>query len=604
MAAQFQCPNYHMMMSFNPNGCNIQQNGNVSLDKQDEVPYLIYRINVLITFSPNLVDQLKTMNSVNSIFSQQGWITYFTFNSNSINFNAHWNNGTGTPINFNTDMNLFDIVWNGDNSPPQYSHSYPFQFFAPACFIDCSSILLPTQTTCYPIALANYNLFTPIHAPVNILGNVKYENNKASNSSCSDQDNFPDLVIQATMGTTILASQTTPMNGNYAFNTLQPLCQYEIRPVSPTQPHNCGVTQADINAVRNLVLGIIGGFPQTWNYIAADANLSGTYTNADIVKITNVLLGGSFPKNFRFPTDDAYNNYIPWSGVNFFDFGMVNPLLNSTNTINFHGVKVGDVARIDPNSGALDYSRGDCDICTVSLQDPHLETRESKKEELIILPEEAFYPNIEKATPVRIKLELSKEDPSRIDIMSTEVISALNLSIRLTNQDFKIVSIESNGLYHENSYIIEKNGQSIKWIWLRDLSRPSGEKIGSIVLNKAGLTLDQIQMDKNLRYNYVVNEEEKEQRIALTLIGENSSPLEIYPNPVSGQEIQLHVEKIMDGSYPAKIVDSRGALLYAENLTFKSERASMALQNDIPSGIYILHLQVNHKNVSARFVVK
>ena len=59
-AAQIQCPNYHMMMSFNPNGCNVQQNVNVSLDKQDEVPYLIYRINVLITFSPNLVDQLKT----------------------------------------------------------------------------------------------------------------------------------------------------------------------------------------------------------------------------------------------------------------------------------------------------------------------------------------------------------------------------------------------------------------------------------------------------------------------------------------------------------------------------------------------------------------
>ena len=131
--AQLGCPNFHYMFSHNPTGCDMPQHLRIDMDKTDEIPYEITEINVLIYWNSqsDLLDFTATQNSINTIFQNNGWIVFFTHTtgSNSVNLSAHWNNGTGTPILFNNDLFVFDLVWNGDISPPQYSHAYSFNFF-------------------------------------------------------------------------------------------------------------------------------------------------------------------------------------------------------------------------------------------------------------------------------------------------------------------------------------------------------------------------------------------------------------------------------------------------------------------------------------------
>ena len=163
-------------------------------------------------------------------------------------------------------------------------------------------------------------------------------------------------------------SKATRM-GEYAFRDMPFGGQYELIPSKDDDVLN-GVTTADIVKIQRYLLGK-ADFDDAYQHIAADVNLSGSISAADISEIRKVILGNrtgfSSDKSWRFMEEDYQFLDSNDPLVEAWKESMMFDPFDSDATINWLGVKLGDVdGSADPsglNSGKyheIDL-RSDCE---------------------------------------------------------------------------------------------------------------------------------------------------------------------------------------------------------------------------------------------------
>lgn len=139
---------------------------------------------------------------------------------------------------------------------------------------------------------------------------------------------------------------TTTSNGMYNFPNLTIGEDYTITPHKDDDPTN-GVTTFDLVLLSKHILGVTP-FSSPYQYIAADANKSGTVTTFDLVEVRKLILmiNTNFPNNtsWRF-VDKAYqfpNPTNPWQEV-FPEVININNLPAAQTGDDFVAIKIGDI---------------------------------------------------------------------------------------------------------------------------------------------------------------------------------------------------------------------------------------------------------------------
>lgn len=145
-----------------------------------------------------------------------------------------------------------------------------------------------------------------------------------------------------------LPGSATNGDGYFVFPSMPYGGSYTVRPVKDGDDRN-GVTTLDLVKIQKHLLGI-SAFTTPYDYIAADANNSGSVTAIDILQLRKLILGfyNDLPNNtsWRF-VDDAHvfpDEHNPWASA-WPETYVINPFDNNMSNVNFDAVKVGDINR-------------------------------------------------------------------------------------------------------------------------------------------------------------------------------------------------------------------------------------------------------------------
>lgn len=147
-------------------------------------------------------------------------------------------------------------------------------------------------------------------------------------------------------GDTLLICSTQPETGEYFFENLSTSGSYAVTPQKNANPLN-GVSSFDLTLISNHILGN-SLFTEPWQFIAADANNSGSVTTADLTTIQSLILGNTveFPHgvpSWRFiPTDSIFSEAIP--SAPYPQSILFDSLADNSLAADFTAVKTGDVS--------------------------------------------------------------------------------------------------------------------------------------------------------------------------------------------------------------------------------------------------------------------
>lgn len=142
----------------------------------------------------------------------------------------------------------------------------------------------------------------------------------------------------------------TDAKGNYQVKEFPIDRHYSLLPVKNTAPLN-GVSTLDILIIQDHILGV-APLKDPYELIAADVNKSGSITMADLVEIRQLLLGQrqQFSNNTSWvfvPAEHEFTGNPLESG---FPESYEVSLFNATGSIDFVGIKVGDLSgNVQPN---------------------------------------------------------------------------------------------------------------------------------------------------------------------------------------------------------------------------------------------------------------
>ncbi len=178
-----------------------------------------------------------------------------------------------------------------------------------------------------------------------------------------------------------LAGSTAPMfttnaTGSYTFPAMSPGGNYTVVPVKDKDPLN-GVSTIDLVTITNHILGK-KSLDSPYKLIAADANNNGTVTTGDLSEIRKLILHINskytkttswrfIDKNFKF-TDPKNPWKTPFPEV----YNI--PTLNNNMTIDFVGIKVGDVTGdVKASAAAKNEVRNNAGTLSFVLDDQSLQ---------------------------------------------------------------------------------------------------------------------------------------------------------------------------------------------------------------------------------------
>jgi len=145
-----------------------------------------------------------------------------------------------------------------------------------------------------------------------------------------------------------LGDATTTADGYFSFPPMSFGGSYVVRP-ERNDDHKNGITTIDLVHIQKHLLGI-ETFTQPYQYIAADANNSGSVSAIDILEVRKLILGLSdvFSNNTSWRFIDRGHLFPdpnnPWS-VPWPETYTIQPFATSMNEVDFDAVKVGDLNR-------------------------------------------------------------------------------------------------------------------------------------------------------------------------------------------------------------------------------------------------------------------
>jgi len=172
--------------------------------------------------------------------------------------------------------------------------------------------------------------------------------------------------------------QTTGVTGQFEFQVAKNE-NYQLLPMKDDQPLN-GVSTFDLVLISKHILGI-NRFNDPHQYIAADANKSGTVTAFDMVQLRRLILAidQTLPNNtswrfvnkaYVFPTDNPLQNAFPES------IELTN--LQTNQQADFSAIKIGDVnGNAATNSLILAESRTNLPVFEIDIVDQPIQAGQS-----------------------------------------------------------------------------------------------------------------------------------------------------------------------------------------------------------------------------------
>jgi hypothetical protein len=160
----------------------------------------------------------------------------------------------------------------------------------------------------------------------------------------------PQGIPVAQVSTSISGAQSAPVTtaaaGDFMFENLPVGGNFILTPSKNSFPLN-GVTAYDLVLINDHILGY-NEFQHAWQFIAADANSSGTVTAADLVAIQSLILFSTttFPNgtpSWRFvPADHVFTN--PAQPFPFPQNMTLQNVMEDYTSAHFTGIKTGDVS--------------------------------------------------------------------------------------------------------------------------------------------------------------------------------------------------------------------------------------------------------------------
>ncbi len=214
------------------------------------------------------------------------------------------------------------------------------------------------QNICFAQAQPN-NLFinSGTGTAISLSGDIEFMNNQIG--ACRVNNGFPNLLVQVqdpADPSKILAWDMTDNAGHYFCRYLKLGCEMRVQPNMNLGHDVDGVNTQDLIKIQQYLLGFIN-YTDVWEYIASDANLNGSVSTADILKIRKLVLGKitHFEKAWRYIEGFRYNAWSQ-SLPNPFTFEDYRQETFNTNRndLHFKAIKVGDVT-------------GDYDICGLNF---------------------------------------------------------------------------------------------------------------------------------------------------------------------------------------------------------------------------------------------
>jgi len=207
-----------------------------------------------------------------------------------------------------------------------------------------------------------------------------------------DTKGVPGVEITADGQISSISSVESNSNGNYSIPNFIP-CDIVDLETKKTEGNGCGLTSFDITLLSDHIL-LVDLFDEEYQYIAADANNSGTISTLDNVAIRAVILGtqSSLSKPWVVLAKPNYDSLsIPSQHLtvpNYSETYQTNTLFSGTFVQGIFGIKVGDVnaAGCDQDSIAKSSGRPVTEAQTSGTHSFRIENRVAETGQEIFVP--------------------------------------------------------------------------------------------------------------------------------------------------------------------------------------------------------------------------
>jgi len=394
---------------------------------------------------------------------------------------------------------------------------------------------------------------------------------------------MPEFEVELAKDETEIYQEITNDEGLYVFQDLDVYSKYRLKPRKDNDPAN-GVSTLDLVLIQKHILGLIP-LNTPYKLIAADANNTGSISAADLLEIRSLILGTTddFDKNesWRFinGTFEFENPNAPWE---FEDEFTVDELYLDSDSINFIGIKVGDVN----NSAIQNYTGTD------------LEPRSMETLELVCADQELTAGNTINV-PVYIE--------------SDQMISGFQFTLDYSAKDIIIEEITSSVLNlqpHNLNYNHESDGRiTISW----NLAGAKNFNGGTEILNlkvksqHRGWISEYINISSAITKAEAYDDQLKVMEIGLRFNNESLQQMQVYqnqPNPFTDETaIRFYLPE--DSDIDITVYDTNGKIITNEYGHYSKGMNSITLQKDVFNyqGIYFFKITKDEISVVKKMIL-
>ena len=422
-----------------------------------------------------------------------------------------------------------------------------------------------------------------------------------SNPNASTVEGIPDVIISMTKNgfVNIPPSQTTSGTGKYQFDQNALFSNYKLTASKNTNPL-CGVSTLDLVLISKHISGT-QVLPEWWQLIAADSNLSGTISTADLVELRKMILAVQlgFVKNtsWRFFDEKSIPPAPPAPAtVPLSEEINIKPLLKDELDNNFIGVKIGDV-------------NGSCKDCKAQFA-PETPTFLVRRETPLLLPNFSIAQGEETLIPVSIG--------------ENNIGLVYSVGLKLDPEKFEIMEVIPNeefpGMSRDNFNLERTDIGEVKMLWNLEGERPvalhQGQTLFSLRVRarqgvdnlEGAIQLDNTLMDNT---NWTIDDENSKQVVLnFGASGRSLNKGKVNKTPIFANVSEINATTYLQFATPKKgkaelsVFNTQGKEVYHRN--FDANAGNNVLEIDLSastkSEMYYYLIQTPTEPVSGRFI--
>jgi len=361
--------------------------------------------------------------------------------------------------------------------------------------------------------------------------------------------------------------QTTDIAGQFGFS-IPKNGRYQITPTKDIDPLN-GVSTFDLVLISKHILGLVT-FSNPHQYIAADANKSGTVTAFDMVQLRRLILA----------IDQRLPNNSSWRFVNkAYEFSIGNPLQNDlqesvtltdipdNQQVDFTAIKIGDVnGNAATNSLFVAESRTNVPVFEINVLDQQLKAGQDY--------EVAFTSN------------------------QMAAIQGYQFSLDFGQLIVKKLQPGLATVNHFGLQAIQKGWLTTSWNGTSDLTSKEASTTTLFTMNftaqKDGLLSEQLQLQSTPTIAEAYNQVAEIMDVQLNFITPLDDAFELYqnqPNPFDNKTV-IGFYLATPSPVTLTLLDERGQLLKEIKIVKEAGYHSINLEdNGLPKGLIFYQLQ-------------